>query len=102
MLFFLIFLTVKQRPSLFRRLVGVVKTQGGDTPALENGEQPKPDETDKKGSTPPTSAEKEKEQQKAQRERRPGMVSALPRIDSSGSEGLNADGHSRRTSPQTT
>ncbi len=91
------FVTQKQRPSLFRKLVGAVKTQGGDQPAITNGEQPNPNDA-KKDSIPPT----DKDQlQKVGRDKRPGMASTLPRIDSSGSEGLNAEGHSRRGSPQT-
>ena len=107
-----------QRPCLFRRLVGAVRRgsaenifkevaeEDEETPLAPNEPKPEP-----KAIEPPPAKTRERDRERDKdrggdkdRERdhiRPRMIaSTLPRIDSSGSEGLTADQHSRRSSPQ--
>ncbi|XP_033643023.1 voltage-dependent P/Q-type calcium channel subunit alpha-1A-like isoform X11 [Asterias rubens] len=108
----------QKRPCLFRRLVGAVRRgsaenifkevaeEDEETPLAPNEPKPEP-----KAIEPPPAKTRERDRERDKdrggdkdRERdhiRPRMIaSTLPRIDSSGSEGLTADQHSRRSSPQ--
>ncbi len=108
----------RTRPCLFRRLVGAVRRgsaenifkevaeEDEETPLAPNEPKPEP-----KAIEPPPAKTRERDRERDKdrggdkdRERdhiRPRMIaSTLPRIDSSGSEGLTADQHSRRSSPQ--
>ncbi|XP_071801996.1 voltage-dependent calcium channel type A subunit alpha-1-like isoform X9 [Asterias amurensis] len=108
----------RTRPCLFRRLVGAVRRgsaenifkevaeEDEETPLAPNEPKPEP-----KAIEPPPAKTRERDRERDKdrggdkdRERdhiRPRMIaSTLPRIDSSGSEGLTTDQHSRRSSPQ--
>ncbi|XP_071821818.1 voltage-dependent calcium channel type A subunit alpha-1-like isoform X3 [Apostichopus japonicus] len=81
----------QQKPLLFSRLVGVMRNKGPNTPASEDSEK-------SPGSSPQPIEGGETTEKRA---RGKGGASPLPRIDSSGSEGISpANQRSKPGSPQ--
>ncbi|XP_071506824.1 voltage-dependent calcium channel type A subunit alpha-1-like isoform X3 [Diadema antillarum] len=90
----------RRRPCLFQRLVGAVRRGSSENLAGESEGTPDGGSSSiKEEKTPPPPAHKEKERDRT----RPGKVgTTLPRIDSSGSEGLTAELPSKQASPKQT
>lgn len=84
----------QQKPILFSRLVGVMRNKGQPASAGSEG-------SDKSSGSSPQPPEGGEVVEKRDRDRGRGMgTSPLPRIDSSGSEGLQGNQRSRQGSPQ--